>query len=79
MTPVYCLSEPERVQVYSLPPRQAVFAALQQSMKKHNTWLYEQDSVRQPPVRSRHGWWAGEFWARDVRLPDWAFRQGELL
>lgn len=73
MTPVYCLSNPERVALYGLKPREAVFAAHQDAINKRNTWEYTRDIDRTPPLRLQHGWLCGDFWARDEALPDWAF------
>lgn len=78
-TRVYCLNQPERETVYQLPPRRAVFAAYQASLKKHNTWQYERDIERNPPIRTRCGWTVGGFWARDEELPGRLFRQREML
>lgn len=76
-TAVHCLQAPKRVVWYSLPPRKAVFAAYQSEIKKqNNTWEYLSAMEKMPPMRTRHGWVIGDFWARDQALPDWLYQQG---
>jgi len=57
--------ESDKVQIFSLPPKQAVMAAYAQSLGDYNTWEYEQ-RYGKLPQRATYGWLCGEFWAKHI-------------